>query len=149
VGFLVALLAFAGVMAFLSTLVSVFIEALHKVFALRRSGLEEMLRAMHHNVLSRLDPAAATTLDTSRFVTSPGDRQASAFARRMTENVAFSGHGRFWWLRNIPGINWFFRRRHESLSTLQFVEQLARSDVGRSLRGLSRDMRQRALTAAA
>lgn len=149
-GFLVALLAFAGVMAFLSTLVSVFIEALHKVFALRRSGLEEMLRAMHHNVLRQLDPAAASsTLDTSRFVTSPSDREASAFARRMTENVAFSGHGRFWWLRNIPGLNWFFRKRHESLSTLQFVEQLARSDIGRSLRGLTRDMRQRALTAAA
>ena len=67
----------------------------------------------------------------------------------MTENVSFRGNGWFGWLRRIPVLNAFVERRHERLSTLQFVEQLARTDVAPSLRAMNRAQRQRALTAAA
>lgn len=145
---LITLLAFAGVMAFLSTLLSVFVEGLHKAFGLRRAGLEEMLRALHARVLTRLDPATAQ-LDTSDFVSASDERVGDRFARRMTENVSFRGDGWFGWLRAIPILREFVERRHERLSTLQFVEQLARTDVAPSLRALPRPQRQRALIAAA
>jgi hypothetical protein len=146
--FLFAILAFAGVMAFLSTIVSVFVEGVHKAFALRRSGLEEMLRSLHSNVLVRFNPGVREA-DTSQFLGTESGRASRQFARTMTSNVSFGGSGRFWWLRNLPILSWFFQRRHERLSTLQFVEQLSRTDVGQSLRTFSRAQRQRALAAAA
>jgi hypothetical protein len=135
-------------MAFLSTLLSVFVEGLHKAFGMRRAGLEEMLRALHARVLTRLDPTTAQ-LDTSEFLTDSDARSGNVFARRMTENVSFRGRGWFGWMRAIPILREFVERRHERLSTLQFVEQLARTDVAPSLRAMSRPQRQRALTAAA
>lgn len=145
---LITLLAFAGVMAFLSTLLSVFIEGLHKAFGMRRAGLEEMLRALHARVLTRLDPATAQ-LDTSEFLPEGDHATGDRFARRMTDNISFRGRGWFGWMRQIPIMREFVERRHERLSTLQFVEQLARTDVAHSLRAMSRPQRQRALTAAA
>lgn len=145
---LITLLAFAGVMAFLSTLLSVFMEGVHKALGLRRAGLEEMLRALHQRVLVRLDPTSAQ-LDASEMF-GEGDRRAGdRFARRMTENISFRGRGWFAFLRAIPIVREFVERRHEQLSTLQFVEQMARTDVGETLGAMDRAQRRRALVAAA
>jgi hypothetical protein len=150
VNLLLALLAFAGIMAFLSTLVSVFIEGVHKALSLRRAGLEEMLRSLHRNVLVQLDPAASqgAHLDT-RAISHGSDRESARFARQMTANIAIEGRGLFSWVRRVPILSGLFQRKHERLSTLQFVEQLARSDVGGAVRTFPRAQRQRALTAAA
>jgi hypothetical protein len=67
----------------------------------------------------------------------------------MTDNVALGGGGMFSWIRRIPILSGLFQRRHEKLSTVQFVEQLARSDAGARLGNLSRGARQRVLTALA
>jgi hypothetical protein len=127
VNWVLALLAFAGVMAMLSTSVSVAVEAVHKLLGLRRAGLEEMLRALHVDVLSKL-PAAEDDGDERRRRT-----EAMAFAKAMTASPSFGGKGRWWWARNIPGINHIYQPRFERLSTLQYIEQLAQTPVGQRL----------------
>jgi len=122
---LMALVAFAAFMAMLASLVTVGVEGWHKLFGLRRSGLEEMLRAIHDNVLR--DPLAS-----SFSVRLGASSSAPAFAKRMTENPGYAGHGRWWWPRNWPLLNgFFFQPRLESLSKLQFAEQLGQTDLGR------------------
>ncbi|MBI1186662.1 MAG: hypothetical protein GC206_04920 [Alphaproteobacteria bacterium] len=144
---LVALLAFAGLMAFLSTAVSILIEGVHKAFALRRAGLEEALRTLHDDVLAKLadgDAARPAAGDATRT-----SADAGRFARNMTESVSFGGKGRFWWLRNLPILSWFFTRKKHKLTTLQFIEGFARSETGARLKALGFPNLRRALTIAA
>jgi len=142
---LLALLAFAGLMAFLSTAVSVLIEGVHKAFALRRAGLEEALRTLHTDVLTRLDAHAPPPPAGAASRTTP---EAAHFARALTESVSFGGKGRFWWLRNLPFFNWLFSRRKHKLTTLEFVEGFARTETGQRLGRLSYPHLRRALTIA-
>ncbi|NWG53170.1 MAG: hypothetical protein HXY28_05580 [Hydrogenophilaceae bacterium] len=144
---LVALLAFAGLMAFLSTAVSILIEAVHKAFALRRAGLEEALRTLHDDVLARLSHGDASRPPAGQATRTSAE--AARFARSMTESVSFGGKGRFWWLRNLPILSWFFTRKKHRLTTLQFVEGFARSETGARLRSLDYPRLRRALTVAA
>jgi len=120
-----ALAAFTAFMALLASLVTVAVEAWQKLFALRTSGLKEMLRALHDNVIQ--DPAATGfTLRAQR------DSQSAHFAKQMTLNPAYAGHGRWWWPRNWPIINtFFFQPNLERLSALQFVEQFGQTPIGR------------------
>jgi hypothetical protein len=149
-----ALLAFTGVMAVLSTVVTVSVEALHKVFILRRAGLEEMLRALHDRVLVRLANTPGVWVDEDDS-DGPGNKLgkpskgAVTFAKQMVESPSFAGHGRWWWLRNMPVIRWLFTRRFDRLSTLQFSEQLARTDVGKAMGDHDRDRMKQALSQAA
>jgi hypothetical protein len=143
---LFALLAFAGLMAFLSTVASVFVEAIHKLLALRRAGLEEMLRAIHARVLNQLDPLTAQQGGADHPSASA---ESKAFARQITENITLIGGGSFSAVRNIPIISALFRRRFERLSTLQFIEQLAQTPIGQSLADLPRGARAQALKVAA
>ncbi len=122
---LVALVAFAGIMGVFSTVVTVAVEAYHKALSLRRSGLQEMLRAMHMQVVSRLDKALPE--DDQRALI----KASSQFAKSMTKSPAYGGHGRWWWPANW-GLN-ISQRRFERLSKRQLAEQLAQTDFGKRL----------------
>lgn len=122
---LVALAAFAGIMAVFSTVVTVAVEAYHKALSLRRSGLQEMLRAMHMRVIKRLDSALPEE-DQKALI-----RAASSFARSMTQSPSYGGHGRWWWPANW-GIN-ISQRQFEQLSKRQLAEQLSQTEFGKRL----------------
>ena len=122
---LVALVAFAGIMAVFSTVVTVAVEAYHKAFSLRRSGLEEMLRSMHLQVIRRIDQTLPQD-DRRTLVRASGE-----FARAMTSSPAFGGQGRWWWPANWR-LN-ISQRRFEHLSKRQLAEQLAMTDFGKRL----------------
>jgi len=132
-----ALAAFAGAMAVLSTVVSVVVEALHNVFGLRRSGLEEMLRAIYE-------------LERSRHPTHYGDGDAAkvsphAFARQITRSP--SVHPRAWHLKQAPGLSWIFSSRLERLGPVQLAEQVANTPMGDRLAALPADRQKAELSA--
>lgn len=135
---LIALLAFAGLMAVLSTIVLVLVEAVHKFLALRRAGLEEMLRALHDSVLRDV-------IEGGRPVEGGRTRGAAVFARTMTKNPAFGGGGRWWWPRNWPVLGILFQPHFEKLTTLQFVEQLGQTQEGKEIARGNRDRIRRAV----
>ncbi len=131
---ILALFAFAGIMAVMSTIASVVVEAIHKVFALRSGGMQEMLRALHDGVVMPLDPEYP---DVTQGLQGGASKRADQFAKQMTRSPAYGGKGRWWWIANIPFLN-IFTRRFENLSKLQFVEQLTQTDYGQRLSGMSR-----------
>ncbi|WP_018996380.1 hypothetical protein [Hirschia maritima] len=131
---ILALFAFAGIMAVMSTIASVVVEAIHKVFALRGGGMQEMLRALHDGVVMPLDPEYP---DVTEGTDGGSSREASKFAKQMTRSPAYGGKGRWWWIANIPFLN-VFTRRFENLSKLQFVEQLTQTDYGQRLSSMNR-----------
>jgi len=122
---LVALVAFAGIMAVFSTVVTVAVEAYHKAFSLRRSGLEEMLRSMHLQVVSRLDQTL-TDGDRPTLIRASGE-----FAKAITLSPSYGGQGRWWWPSNWR-LN-ISQRRFEHLSKRQLAEQLAMTEFGKRL----------------
>lgn len=122
---LVALAAFAGIMAVFSTVVTVAVEAYHKALSLRRSGLQEMLRAMHMQVVQRLDRSLPEA-DQKALI-----KAASSFAKSMTRSPSYGGHGRWWWPANW-GVN-ISQRQFERLSKRQLAEQLVQTEFGQRL----------------
>jgi len=131
---ILALFAFAGIMAVMSTIASVIVEAVHKVFSLRGNGLQEMLRALHDGVVMPLDPEYPEVSDGQLGGYS---KPASKFAKEMTKSPSYGGKGRWWWISNIPLLN-VFSRKFDNLSKLQFVEQLTQTDYGKRLSGMNR-----------
>ncbi|MEM1114831.1 MAG: hypothetical protein AAGI11_23170 [Pseudomonadota bacterium] len=147
---LLALVGFAAVVAVYSTLVSVVVEGIHKIFALRSAGMSEMLRSFYDQKLADLQPsdtpielAAPTT--TRHHISSPQSRD---FARRMTRRTA-SENLRPWYIRRWPIIGAILSSRLQRMSTLQFIERLAETPEGKALAGHDRSRLRRALTAAA
>lgn len=134
---LVALAAFAGIMAVFSTVVTVAVEAFHKALSLRRSGLQEMLRSMYARVITRVDPGLSQDDRKTRM------KAAARFANNMTRSPSFGGEGRWWWPANW-GLN-LSQRKFENLSKRQFAEQLAETEFGQRLIGADRQTIQRTL----
>ena len=124
--YLLALVALASLMIVLSTVVSTAVEFIHKVFSLRRTGLQEMMRAMHDNVIAPMEegrrPGPEILKNNGRTP------EAARFANAVTKNPAFGGGGRWWWPSNWP-LN-IFQRRFERLTKRQFVQQLAQTEFG-------------------
>lgn len=135
---LVALAAFAGIMAIFSTVVTVAVEAFHKALSLRRSGLQEMLRSMHQSAIRRLDPSLSEKEGKTLR------KEAARFANSMTRSPSYGGEGRWWWPSNW-GLN-ISQRRFERLSKRQFAEQLSQTEFGRKLLRADRASIQRALS---
>lgn len=141
---LLALLAFSGLMAILSTVVSVAVEAAHKVFDMRARGLQEMLRALHDSVLIDIDQGRQAR---AKVVKAGGRSKAAArFANDMVKSPAYGGGGRFWWMSNWK-LN-LFSRKFESLSLRQFAEQLAQTEFGEKLVKADRSLVRHALARA-
>ncbi|MCG8443769.1 MAG: hypothetical protein MI723_18360 [Caulobacterales bacterium] len=137
-----ALVAFAGVMTILSTIVTVVVELIHKVFSMRKTGLQEMLRALHDNVIQDLEEGRPHEPDLLQR--GGRSKNAAAFAKAMTASPAYGGGGRWWWPANWRLIG-VFQRRFERLSRRQFAEQLAQTEYGRRLAAQDRDAVRRAL----
>jgi len=124
--FLMALAAFAAIVTVYSTVVTVLVEGLHKLFGFRSAGMNELLRAFYDQNLSGLS-SRLTGEDKER-----GSPNAASFADRLTKRAP-SESLRFWYLRSWPLIRSFFSSRRKSLTTLQFIEGLAETPEGRLL----------------
>lgn len=134
---LVALAAFAGIMAVFSTVVTVGIELVHKLFSMRRSGLEEMLRALYQNVIVDIETEPPANAKETR-------KRSAQFANSVTASPSFGGKGRWWWPANWPLLR-VSQRRFEHLSRRQLVEQIAQTEFGESLLGKDREYVKRVL----
>ncbi|MEL6955806.1 MAG: hypothetical protein AAFO88_04110 [Pseudomonadota bacterium] len=147
---LLALVGFAAIVAVYSTIVSVVVEGIHKLFALRSAGMSEMLRNFYDHKLGNLQPSdtpaeLGAPTATGSHVASPQSRD---FARTMTRRAA-SENLRPWYIRRWPLIGQILSSRVQRMSTLQFIERLAETPEGKALAGHSRPMLRRALSAAA
>lgn len=148
--FLIALVAFAAVIAVYSTIVTVLVEAIHKLFGLRSSGLAEMLRSFYDSKLAALQPADTPAQDQAPVGehserTSP---QARDFARAMTRRAP-SESLRPWYVRRWPLIGRLLSSQSQKMTPLQFVERLAETPQGAALARHDRRGMRAALSAAA
>ena len=140
-----AMFAFAGIMAVMSTVVSVVVEAIHKLFRLRSSGLKDMLVVLHDQVMSEIDDGSGAKVGGDNEDVSRGSASAHQFAKDMTRSPAYGTNYRSRWLAIIPLFGQL-SRHFQSLSKLQFVEQLTTTEVGRNMAtNLSRDQIRAAL----
>ncbi len=126
---ILALVAFAGLMTILSTVVTITVEAVHKAFSMRKTGLQEMLRALHDNVIEELESGGRPNRNILK--NNGGSKKAAAFANIMTRSPSFGGGRRWWWPSNWH-IN-LFQRGFERLTRRQFAEQLAHTEFGEKL----------------
>ncbi len=128
---LVALLAFAGIFAVLSTVTTIVTEGIHKLIAARSGGLQRMLRSLHHTMsLDQADAASDLRVDHRRADTS--GKASKAFAAEMSSIPT----KRDTFLERLAARTWILKRlgrRFDSLTKLQFVEQLAQTEFGREL----------------
>jgi hypothetical protein len=90
---LVALAAFAGIMAAFATIVTVLVEGVHKFLALRSSGMREMLRAFHDSVQlpaeAQHDTASPESVEfANRIVTSPARSTRGWYLERSGNGTA-------------------------------------------------------------
>lgn len=124
-----ALLAFAGLMTILSTIVYIIVEALHKGLSLRKAGLSEMLRSIHDTVVCRLENDEYSFIPTEK----PREHteEAIAFAKQVQQSPTFAGKQK-WYSPSNWGIN-LNQRKFERLSRRQLVEQLAQTEFGKKL----------------
>lgn len=133
---LVALLAFAGIFAVLSTVTTIVTEGAHKVLAARSGGLQRMLRSLHHTMsLDKAGSNAELLVDHRRSDTS--GKQSKRFAEEMSSIPT----KRDTFLERVAARTWILNRlgrRFDSLSKLQFVEQLAQTEFGRELANADR-----------
>ncbi|MEM7637679.1 MAG: hypothetical protein AAF269_01345 [Pseudomonadota bacterium] len=147
--FLLALAAFAAIVAVYSTVVTVLVEGLQKVLALRSAGMNEMLRAFYDQTLASLQPG--DTPDTEKASLEAGKKPSNAardFADSITRRTP-SESLKFWYIRNWPLIGHIFASRRQKLSTLQFIESLAETKEGAALSRHEPGQLREALTTAA
>jgi hypothetical protein len=147
---LIALVAFTAVIAVYSTIVTVVVEGLQKLCKLRSSGMSEMLRSFYDRTLATLQPTDATP-EALAPVGVDGPR-ASPQARQFVKDMSGRNSSeslRFWYMRNWPIIRSMFGTAAEHMSTLQFIERLAKTPQGAALAGHDRSKLRAALTVAA
>lgn len=114
---LLAFLAFSAVMIVLSTMATVIVEAIHKLFRQRKKDFERMLTNYYEGAVKPL-------------VTDAADKGAKRFVKAIRRNPAFAGEHQN---ESQSSGNYFFDTAFEALTTPQFVEQLARSDIGQNI----------------
>ncbi|MEM9570656.1 MAG: hypothetical protein AAF996_04260 [Pseudomonadota bacterium] len=147
--FLLALAAFAAIVAVYSTVVTVIVEGLQKVLALRSAGMNEMLRAFYDQTLSSLQPN--DTPDDEKAASSRSNKPSDAaksFADSITRKTP-SESLKFWYIRNWPLIGHIFASRRQKMTTLQFIESLAETNEGAALARHKPGQLREALTTAA
>ncbi|MEZ6002244.1 hypothetical protein [Hyphomonas sp.] len=148
--FLIALAAFVAIISVYSTIVTVIVEGIHKVFGLRSSGMNEMLRAFYDETLPGLQPP--NTPENEKVAS--GDRSSgpSKGAKHFADSISSAPTARstkFWYVRRWPLIGRMFSARRKSMTALDFVESLAETPEGSALRHYSREDLRHALHAAA
>ena len=125
-----ASLAFALAMIIFCTMVTAITEAIHHVFRMRRSGLEQMLgQFFEHVVWPRVAPTVTQLTDKTK------DQIKTDFIQTLTRNPAVEQtDGRVLSLRT-----WFAPRTLASLTLAQFAERLADTELGQHLWSSGRD----------
>lgn len=113
--FLIALLAFATVMILLSTLVMMIVNGINGLVRLRSRTLERSMRLLYEDVVA------------PRLGEEPTKASSKAFARDLLTNPALRTPG------SVLERTWFGPKDFDRLSSRRFVEQLARTSVGRQL----------------
>ncbi|MEL7032185.1 MAG: hypothetical protein AAGL97_01340 [Pseudomonadota bacterium] len=147
--FLLALAAFAAIVAVYSTVVTVLVEGLQKVLALRSAGMNEMLRAFYDQTLATLQPGDTPTADRADLSANKKPSNAAKdFADSITRRTP-SESLKFWYIRSWPLIGHIFASRRQKLSTLQFIESLAETKEGATLARHEPGQLREALTTAA
>ncbi|MEL7109935.1 MAG: hypothetical protein AAGJ68_01660 [Pseudomonadota bacterium] len=147
--FLLALAAFAAIVAVYSTVVTVLVEGLQKVLALRSAGMNEMLRAFYDQTLASLQPRDTPDGDKASVSNSKKPTNAAqTFADSITRRTP-SESLKFWYIRNWPIIGHIFASRRQKLTTLQFIESLAETKEGSTLARHRPEQLREALTTAA
>lgn len=127
---ILALLAFAGLMTILSTIVYIIVEALHKGFSLRKAGLSEMLRSLHDHVITPMEQDEQSFVPTAKE--KPKHSQdAVEFAKAVQQSPTYAGRQKWYSPSNWGlGLN---ERKFENLNRRQLVEQLAQTEFGQAL----------------
>jgi hypothetical protein len=115
---LLALLAFSGIMAVLATIVSTLVELVHKVASSRSGGLRRMCADLHPALSAAFAGVGATEVAAQDFASTMINRPAPLGVLPGRTNFMFRG------ARNP---------RFERLSAMQFAEQLAATDIGDQL----------------
>lgn len=117
-----AVLAFALTMLVFSTMVSVIVEALHRLSAMRERGFRRMLEQLYDEVVVERFAAA---------LSANGGAARDEYLEALTNNPGWPPEK-----RGLLGkfLNWWAPRKLTSLTTMQFVERLAGTDVGRAIR---------------
>jgi hypothetical protein len=128
--FLTALLAFAAVMALMSTIVAVLIEATINLLGMRSAGLKKLLERYYREAVAPRVPAEAGLRGNGA--------EARAFASQVTMNPARQAG--FW----FSGAQRFNR-----LTVRQLIEQLARTPAGKAYLKMPDDKLKRHLEALA
>jgi len=119
VTWLTAALAFVLAMILFSTIASAVTESVHRLFHLRERGLQLMLTQLFNERIAPLLAAAGQKV--------AADAQ-ERFVATLTRNRAVRSTGFFGWLGY-----WLAPNRVTSLSSLQFAERLAQTDVGKQI----------------
>lgn len=127
---ILALLAFAGLMTILSTIVYIIVEALHKGFSLRKAGLSEMLRSLHDHVITPMEQDDPSFVPTTKQ-TPKHSQNAVEFAKAVQQSPTYAGRQKWYSPSNWGlGLN---QRKFENLNRRQLVEQLAQTEFGQAL----------------
>ena len=111
---LMAFLAFSAVMIVLSTMATVMVEAVHKFTRQRKKDFERMLTNYYMGSVKPL-------------VIDATEKEAKKFVATIRRNPAFAGEHED---EDSSTRGRFFDTAFEKLTTPQFVEQLARSNIG-------------------
>jgi hypothetical protein len=115
-----AALAFALSMIVFSTIVSALTECMHRVFHMREAGLERMLEQVFER---HVKPALAAQLDKVDVAL-----VRTNFTEALRRNLAVDGTAPVGWLRA-----WSAPRYLDSLSTREFVQRLADTEIGKMI----------------
>ncbi len=117
-------LAFALSMLVFSTLVSVIVEALHRILRLRQRGFHEMIEVFYDDVIVKQWASRKGIKLSNDAVPEVPEIKRQDFTNAFTGNRAVRKKGFF---GVSPG------RTVDSLSTVEFIERLAETPIGRKV----------------
>jgi hypothetical protein len=121
-----ALLALCAMMVVFSTIVTIMQEAMHKGFQSRRKGMNRLMESLYIRSI-------APRLRNQNLLIAREDSDKDAarrFALDMTANDTLLQSGVWRKISELPVLRLYFGGRFERMSTNEFAEQLARSQVG-------------------
>lgn len=125
-GIMTALLALCAMMVVFSTIVTIMQEALHKGFQSRRKGMNRLMESLYIRSI-------APRLRNQNLLIAREDSDKDAarrFALDMTANDSLVQSGYLRKISEAPVLRLYFGGRLERMSTNEFAEQLARTQVG-------------------
>ena len=140
---IIALFALCGVMAVLSTIVTVLVQAVNKLLSTRSNGL---MRMMYELYIETVSEAGGDDVDPKleKQRTANLRKNARAFATEMVAIPTQRGSILYRMSRTIPFLG-LFERRFERLTKTELIQQLAHTDVGKALVAQDRQTIERTL----